>query len=446
TRLYEIISFYHPGFNKQELSKAAVYSELYPGKKYSDTRMRNLSSDLLGLAEKFLALRQFESDRLSGQVYLLETLPARELDGMFERRYKKFDKEARKNIPKNEIEYLERLKLLEAKSIFVNRRKTNDQRENFECYQGIVNETVRFFLASLFKNYSIILNKEITFFKYEFDTRFIDMILWYMDGVINEYENDTCIMLYYYFCIFYRNYDEISYKSLEEFTFKNFSKLDKRDLLNAITNMVNYCRRMALAGDKLFEARALNLFKLALNENLWNEENKIRPNIFRGIVSTAGNAGEYEWCEKFIEMYSSCQPPEHIVSNTLLAKGRLYFDKKEFSKAIDFLSGVKPLDATYKYETDTLMIRIYYELNETEAYLDKVRSFKKWIKNNKTRISARYQATFSEMAAYFERLMQMKLEPDEFRMKNMIYEISENKLLVNRLWFLEKLDDLGKKR
>ncbi len=442
TRMYEVLQQYHPEFRNEELNKEIVFSKIYPHKAYSDTRIRNLTSDLLALAEKFIALQQFESDRVSGQVYLLATLPGKELDDMFESRFSRFFSEAGKKTPKNEIGYLDRLRLLETRSIFVNRRKTNDPKANFECYQGIVNETVKFFLASLFKNYSIILNKEITFFKYDFDTRFIDMIIWYMEGVISEFEEDTCIMLYYYFCVFYRNYDEPSYKALEDFTFENFDKIDKRDLLNAITNMSNYCRRQALAGEAGFEVRALNLFKLALNENLWNEQNKIRPNIFRGIISTAGNAGEFEWCENFIKSYSCLQPPEHIVSNTLLARGRLCFDKRDSTAAIDHLSKVKPLDATYKYETDTLMIRIYYELGEIEAYLDKVRSFKKWIKNNKTRISARYRATFAEMAGYFERLMYLKLEPDEFRIKKMIHEISENKKLVNRLWFLKKLEIL----
>lgn len=442
TRLYEIISVYHPAFNKMRLNKETVYSKLYPDKKYNDTRIRNLTSDLLALAEKFVALRQFESDRVSQQVYLLETLPGRELDKMFERRYGRFKAETQKKIPKNEVDYLNRLRLLEAESIYVNRRKTNDPKANFECYQGIVDETIKFFLASLFKNYSIILNKEITFFKYDFDTRFIDTVLWYIEGVISEYKDDICIMLYYYFCVFYRNYNEPSFKALENFTFENFDKIDKRDLLNAITNMVNYCRRMALAGDADYEKRALNLFKLALNEHLWNEENKFRPNIFRGIVSVAGNSGELDWAEEFVNNYNMLQPPEHIASNTLLAKGRLCFDKKEYTGAIEYLSKVKPLDATYKYETDTLMIRIYYELGEIESYFDRVKSFKKWIKNNKTKISARYRVTFSEMAVYFERLMQIKLEPDEFRTKKMIQEISENKQLVNRLWFLEKLGSL----
>lgn len=442
TKLYEIILPYHPEFRSEDLDKEIVYTKLYPGKKYSDTRIRNLTSDLLALAEKFIAVEQLERDRVSGQVYLLETLPGRELDDMFEMRYRRYTADAQKNPAKNEIDYLDRLRLLEARSVYVNRRKTNDPKANFECYQGIVNETIKFFLASLFKNYSIILNKEITFFKYDFDTRFIDTIIWYMEGVIAEYEDDTCIMLYYYFCVFYRNYDETSFRALESFTFNNFDKIDKRDLLNAITNMVNYCRRKALAGNAAYEARALNLFKLALKENLWNDQNKIRPNIFRGIVSTAGNAGELEWCENFIQTYSVLQPPEHITSNTLLAKGRLCFDKKDYASAIEYLSKVKPLDATYKYETDTLMIRIFYELAETEAYLDKVSSFKKWIKNNKTKISERYRETFSEMAAYFERLMLLKLEPDEFHLNKMVHEISENKLLVNRLWFLQKMEVL----
>lgn len=444
TRLYrELVPFY-PDFKSSGLAKETVYRKMYPGKAYSDTRMRNLTSDLLKLTEKFISAEAFSADKFSQDIYLLETLPARGMDDMFKRKYRKLSRGSgvNKESPKNEMGYLNRLRMLEAKSIFVNRRLPNDARENAECYQGIVNETIKFFLASLFKNYALMLNKSTTFFKYEFDTRFIDMILWYMDDGIKDYTGDTCIMLYYYFTVFYRNYDEASYLKLEEFTYNNFDKIDDPDKLNAITHMVNYCRRQSLAGSKEHEAKTLALFKFALAKSLWSEQNKLRPSVYRGIVSTAAGLGEFDWCRDFIEKFSSLQPSEHIQSNTALCLARLNFEMKEYDTAIKELSRVKPLDATYKYEADTLLIRIYFEENQTEAYIDKVKAFKKWVVNNKTKISSRYRVIFTEMAGYFERLIKLKLEPDEYSAGKMKLEIEENKELVNRHWFLEKLAEI----
>lgn len=441
-RLFEELMPYYPQFPAAMPGKEEIFRKLYPSKSYSDSRMRNLLSDLLGLTEKFLSIEKLEYDKVSKQVYLLEALPVRGLERMFELRFDKFRKDAFTAAPADETGYLDRLKLLNAQSIFVNRLKPNEPKINFECYQSIMNESIKFFLAGLMKNYSIILNKNITFFKYEFDTRFIDLVIWYMETVMDDYKADTCIMLYYYTCIFYREYDEASLKKLEEFTFSNFSKLSPIDAMNALTNMVNYCRRQALAGSKEYEARALNLFKLAIRENLWNVHNKIRPSIFRGIVSIAGNCGDHDWAEEFIEKFRTLQPAGHIEPNTLLAKGRLLFDRKKYDDALSCLSHVKPPDATYKYETDTLVIRIFYEQIEIESYIDKVKAFKKWVKNNNTKISQRYRLIFTEMAGYFERLIHLKLDPDEYRLSRMKQEINDNKTLVNRLWFLEKLEEI----
>ncbi|MEI2726771.1 MAG: hypothetical protein V9H26_25660 [Verrucomicrobiota bacterium] len=224
TRLYNELVPYYPDFKDPVPLKETIYQRMYPGKPYSDTRMRNLTSDLMSLTEKFISIEAFTADKFSGELYLMEALPAKSMDDMFRRKYRKAAESAAgsNGEPRNETDYLNRLRLESARSIFVNRRLPNDARENAECYQGIVNETVKFFLASLFKNYALMLNKSTTFYKYEFDTRFIDLILWYMDEGINEYTGDTCIMLYYYFTVFYRNYDEAFYLKLEEFTYNNF--------------------------------------------------------------------------------------------------------------------------------------------------------------------------------------------------------------------------------
>lgn len=446
TRLYNELVPYYPDFKDPVPLKETIYQRMYPGKPYSDTRMRNLTSDLLSLTEKFISIEAFTADKFSGELYLMEALPAKSMDDMFRRKYRKAAESAAgsNGEPRNETDYLNRLRLESARSIFVNRRLPNDARENAECYQGIVNETVKFFLASLFKNYALMLNKSTTFYKYEFDTRFIDLILWYMDEGINEYTGDTCIMLYYYFTVFYRNYDEASYLKLEEFTYNNFDKIDDPDKLNAITHMVNYCRRQSLAGSKAYEAKALGLFKFALAKGLWNQNNKLRPSVYRAIVSTAAGLGEFNWCRDFIDAYQSLQPEEHIISNSALCTARLLFEMKQYDEAIDSLTRVKPIDATYKYEADTLLIRIYYEQNQTEAYIDKVKAFKKWVGNNKKKLSSRYMVIFAEMAGYFERLIKLKLEPDEYTARRMRQEIEENKELVNRLWFLEKLDAIVK--
>lgn len=105
--------------------------------------------------------------------------------------------------------------------------------------------------------------------------------------------------------------------------------------------------------------KALSLYKFGLENNIWNENVKIRPAVFRTIVSIACNCEDFEWCEHFIYNYKDLQIREHVNSNVNLCLGRLYFDKKEYETALVCLSKVQPLDSTYKYETDTLIIRIF---------------------------------------------------------------------------------------
>jgi hypothetical protein len=63
-KIYDIIRKHVPEFSSAFLEKENLFRAIYPGKKYNDTVMRILSSDLLSLAEEFLILNRSQNFRL----------------------------------------------------------------------------------------------------------------------------------------------------------------------------------------------------------------------------------------------------------------------------------------------------------------------------------------------------------------------------------------------
>src|SRR5260370_5344844 len=73
-KLYEIIRKYTPKFDSSSIEKEKLFRKLYPGKKYNDTVMRILLSDLLRLGEEFLIQRRSRQNPFAENLFLLEEL------------------------------------------------------------------------------------------------------------------------------------------------------------------------------------------------------------------------------------------------------------------------------------------------------------------------------------------------------------------------------------
>ncbi len=424
------------------IKKEDIFRKMYPGENCVESRIRNLCSDLKMLAEKFLMVEALMNDKSGSEIYLLESFIANRHYDLFNSRYEKAYLRNTDITLQDEWRIENSLKLNNLKYAYLN-AGNGEAEENEEVFKKINQESVKFFLSVYFKNCHRILNKRRAFFKYGYMPKYFKEACEILESNIEELKDETYLLLQYYAVMLYMYYDVKNFHVLYDFIFEiNFDKLGKGDVTDIIIALVNYCRTESLSGDKQYEYKALELYKLMSNNNIWDSENLLRPSVYRATVSVACNCCDFEWAEYFINKFKNFQPKEHIESNSNLCYGRLYFEKKEFSKALDALAKAEALDSTYKYEADTLTIRIFYETSETEAYISKVNSFKKWVTNNKTVISERYRNIFKKMSGYFSLLIKLKLEPDEFAAQKMKSEIEENKTLVNRGWFLEKINEL----
>ena len=57
--LADYLKICHPEYDKKHMEKEKVFEFLYPGKKYNDALMRNIISNMLRLANEFLAVLNF---------------------------------------------------------------------------------------------------------------------------------------------------------------------------------------------------------------------------------------------------------------------------------------------------------------------------------------------------------------------------------------------------
>src|SRR5207244_2756512 len=87
-KIYELIRKTAPYFDSPLITKEKLFGKIYPGKKYNDTVMRILLSDLLSLGEEFLVSKASKKNKIDEILILLEEFKIRGLDSLYRSNYK----------------------------------------------------------------------------------------------------------------------------------------------------------------------------------------------------------------------------------------------------------------------------------------------------------------------------------------------------------------------
>jgi hypothetical protein len=73
-KLFDILKRHYPKFSSQDLTEEKICDSVFPGEKFDYSKFKNLVSDLMWLAEEYLALKRYNMDDFGKKKYLLDEL------------------------------------------------------------------------------------------------------------------------------------------------------------------------------------------------------------------------------------------------------------------------------------------------------------------------------------------------------------------------------------
>ena len=117
------------------------------------------------------------------------------------------------------------------------------------------------------------------------------------------------------------------------------------------------------------------------------------------------------------------------------------FKKKNFEKALEYLSKVEIIFFYFKYHLKILYLQVYYELNYTEQAISMIDSFKHFLKNNKY-VPDSLGVNYKKFTDYYIRLLNVKTTYRKSEVKIFKEKIQKEERLFFKNWFLEKLNEL----
>jgi hypothetical protein len=452
-KYYDIIGKYHPDFPEDQLDKKKIFESLYPGKAYNDGAMRNLVSDMVSLAHKFIIHASVTENSLDMELLLLSYFNQNKLDEQFEKKINKTENDFSKSLL-NEEELFTSLRLLEReKQLFYsvrNRENIHSETSFRENLYGLYS-----YLFALFRSAHNALHHKYTFNDnslYEYINKISAIIN--INNLIsffkaNKFEYSDILEMYYlsYLSLINLNDD----KSFQQFRLsieKNYRNFSEFALYNLMLIFENCCTFRIQEGRIEFIKKYIDFQKWLDRNNITSTPEKYYYNSLRFINTVAYGCylKDFDWLEQYIKKYLNRLSPEYQKSIYHLTYAYIDFEKGKFDSSANHLRNVNYDHFLIKLYVRELSLLNYYETGNIESAYLMIDSFHHFLSTNKS-VSEIHRKKYSKFLGTYKEVLGLKIGHSEKTVSSLRKDIMKN---IRELrprsskWLLEKIDDLEK--
>lgn len=220
-----------------------------------------------------------------------------------------------------------------------------------------------------------------------------------------------------------------------------------------ITEWVNICgflqnhlnqRYQRGHADALHEL--LELYQQMLKMDLVFSRGEFSAHLFRNIAVVGARLGQFNWTREFILQNHMRLAPNQRETLYHYGLAYLHFTEQDYAIALRHLQQIQFIDPFYRTGHQILLLRIYYETAEEEAFLSLSHTFRRFL-NRSQSISAPHKEASLNFLSIGRKLLKAKmgLELSTKEVAKIRQEIDTCQYLTDKTWLLSKIEELSAK-
>ncbi len=437
-QLYGIIKSAYPDFNSPDIERTRLFMLLYGNDAFDEQKLRYLLTDLTKHIEEYLCHKAITDEQLFKYHLLLLTYRNRKLDKPFLSSLKLAEKlledQPRRDVSHAFYQYL----IEEDKYRFLSDRREHLHETNL---QKVVDNLDKYYILNKMRYCAeIINNKNVVAINYK---------LFLYEEIMNHIRHNPldyvpAAKIYYNIILTLTESENIiHYNNLLQLLRDHYTLFSKEEIFDMYVYAKNYCVRKINHGDTEYIKELFDLYKVMLRDKIIFKDNQLSEFDYKNIVYLGLRSEEFDWVKNFIAKYNDSLDVAIRKNAYTYNMAAYHFFQKNFDEVLMLLRSVEFSDFYYHLDSKSLLLKTYYELDETEAFLSLVDAFKVYIKRNS--LIPEYQKTsYNNLIRAISKLYKWKLNPKN-NLQELANEIEQAKPIADIIWLRKKLDEATKK-
>ena len=433
-QVYDIIKGMYPAFDNQNLERTQLFKLLYGDETFDEQKLRYLMTDLTKHIEEYLCYKAIGDEQLFKFHLLLYTYRQKKLEKPFFSTLKIAEKvledQPRRDVSHAFYEYL----IEEDKYRFASDKREHLQQSNL---QKVVDNLDKYFILNKMRYCAeIINNKNVVAINYR---------LFLYEEIMNHLRNNPldhvpAAKIYYNIILTLTEPENKQhYLNLLNLLQNHQGLFSKDEVFDMYVYAKNYCIRKINHGDTEYIRELFELYKIILKNGIIFKEGYLSQFDYKNIVYLGLRVDEFEWVKNFIIKYSENLDPQFRNNAYTYNLAYYYFFQKNYDEVLTLLRSVEFTDFYYHLDSKSLLLKTYYELEETEALFSLIEAFKVYIKRN-TLIPPYQKTIYSNLIRFVTKLYKWKLNPKN-NLKELITEVENTKQIADIIWLRKKIEE-----
>lgn len=431
--LFEYLTNGNHLFSEKMLAKEKVFEAVYPDKTFSDAEMRQAMHFLFKAMENFLVYNELLKDDVRSKTILAKVYRQRQLAKLFKKTIQDSQTTQQQQPYRNHL-FFENEYALQFEQYFYLSSLGRTVPLNL---QEVSDANDLAYLANKLRLSCLMLSHQRVF-KTDYAMGLLTEVFEYIEKH-PEYLEVPAIAIYYFGYRAITEQDDTLYGQLKK-TISSEGGLFPLDEIRVIYLMaINYCIGRINAGASTFLREAFDLYQQGLEKQIFMENAMLSRFTYGNAVIIGLNLKEFEWVENFIHEYSQFLEEKHRESLVHFNLARLHFEKKEYPKAMKLFATSDYDDILMNLVAKTMLLKMYYELDELNALDSLLSSMKTYLQRKK--VMGYHKNNYKNITSCTQKLL--KIKPyDKDQKQRLRKEIETLNPLTERKWLLAQLDNL----
>lgn len=437
----------HPEFEASWIAREALHKRVFPDLPHSDQRLYDHLSYLYDLLETFLLAENRHGDLLADELILTDYFRRAGLMKDFQHATRKAQQKLDVS-PNGAVKALAQYRLNSEQEVLYSEQLKEQARTKADGLQEKMDALEFHFLRVRFQYACEMLNRE-TVVGTSYDTSTLANAMQMYEAFPQRYTADPAIGAYYQVLrMFLHPEDGQAYQAWKKIIDDESHNFPADEARTLYVYAQNFCIRRVNQGKAEYSTFLFDLYLEMLDRGSMYQEDMLSQWDYKNIVSLGLHLGKRDWVTSFIESQRERIAPDY--RENAYAYNRAYFDyaTHNYPGALKQLQKVEFSDVFYHLGTKAIQMKIYYELEETEALISLFTTFKTYLRRQKG-ISVYQRQTHLILVKFVQQLDRIRERANRTNQAKRIQELEtlQEKVLAcdgvsNLQWLLEQIEQL----